>query len=190
MSLAMAAWQDMLHMLLQDRDYEAFVTNTGKVSGSGLNLKQRRAKFWKQEAEFIDSCLECIQEGDMEKEFEMEMNPNEFFPNKRAKHKVPENFDSSNVVQKRKASNENKKNEAKKKKPNNAITSENDSEEEDEDMKKKKNKAKKQKRRKNDITTGDDSEEEETNNNKKKAKKPRKKAAKKMIAVTKMMKLV
>ena len=74
MSLAMAAWKDMLHMLLQDRDYEAFVTNTGKVSGSGLNLKQRRAKFRKQEAEFVDSCLECIKEGDMEKELEMEMN--------------------------------------------------------------------------------------------------------------------
>ena len=109
MSLAMAAWKDMLHMLLQDRDYEAFVTNTGKVSESDLSLKQRRTKFWKQEAEFTDSCLECIQEGGME------MNPDEFFPNKRAKHKVPENFDSSNVVQKRKASNENnKKNEAKK----------------------------------------------------------------------------
>ena len=115
MSLAVAAWKDMLHMLLQDRDYEAFVTNTEKVSGSGLNLKQRRAKFWKQEAEFVDSCLECIKEGDMEKELEMEMNPDEFFPNKRAKHKVPENFDSSNIVQKRKASNENnKKNETKK----------------------------------------------------------------------------
>ena len=117
MSLAVAEWKDMLHMLLQDRDYEAFVTNTGKVSGSGLNLK--RAKFWKQEAEFVDSGLECIKEGDMEKELEMEMNPNEFFPNKRVRHKVPENFDSSNVVQKRKASNENnKKNETKKQKKN------------------------------------------------------------------------
>ena len=45
------------------------------------------------------------------------MNPDEFFPNKRAKHKVPENFDSASVVEKRKASNENKKkNEAKKQK--------------------------------------------------------------------------
>ena len=65
-------------MLLQDRDYKAFVTNTGKVSGSGLNLKQRRAKFQKKEAEFVDSCLECIKEGDMERELEMEMNPYEF----------------------------------------------------------------------------------------------------------------
>ena len=109
MSLAVAAWKDMLHMLLQDMDYEAFLTNTGKVSGSGLNLKQQRAKFQKQEAEFVDSCLECIHEGDMEKEFKMEMNPDEFFSNKRAKHKVLENFDSANVVQKKKASNENKK---------------------------------------------------------------------------------
>ena len=99
----------MLHMLLQDRDYEAFLTNTDKVSGSSLNLKQRRAKFQKQESEFVDSCLECIQEGDMEKELEMEMNPDEFFQNKRAKYKVLEKFDSANVVQKRKASNENKK---------------------------------------------------------------------------------
>ena len=39
MSLAVAAWKDMLHMLLQDRDYQAFLTNTGKVSGASLNLK-------------------------------------------------------------------------------------------------------------------------------------------------------
>ena len=45
MSLAVAVWKDMPHMLQQDRDYEAFLTNTGKVSGFGLNLKQRRAKF-------------------------------------------------------------------------------------------------------------------------------------------------
>ena len=139
MSLAVAAWKDMLHMLLQDRDYEAFLTNTGKVSGAGLNLKQRRAKFRKQEAEFVNSCLECIQEGDMEKELEMEMNPDEFFPNKRAKHKVPENFDNSNVVQKRKACNENnKKNEAKEeKRKKNDTTTEDESEREDEEAKKK-----------------------------------------------------
>ena len=132
MSLVVAAWKDMLHMLLQDRDYEAFLTNTGKVSGLGLSLKQRRAKFQKQEAEFIDSCLKCIQEGDMEKELQMDMNPDEFFPNKRVKHKVPENFDSANVVQNKKVSNENKKkNEAKKQKTTkNAITSEDETEEE------------------------------------------------------------
>ena len=79
----------------------------------------------------------------MGKEFEMEMNPDDFFPNKRAKHKVPENFDNANVVQKRKASNENKKkNEAKKQKTTkNAITSEDESEEEDKEAKKKQNKA-------------------------------------------------
>ena len=148
MSLAVAAWKDMLHMLLQDRDYEAFLTNTGNVLGAGLNLKQRRAKFQKQEAEFVDSCLECIQEGDKEKELEMEMNPDEFFPNKRANHKVPENFDNSNVVQKRKAYNENnKKNEAKKQKTRkNDTTTEDESEKEDEEAKKKQNKGKKQER--------------------------------------------
>ena len=178
MSRAVAAWKDML---LQDRDYEAFLTNTGKVSGSGLNLKQRRAKFQKQEAEFVDSCLECIQEGDMEKELEMEMNPDEFFPNKRAKHKVPENFDSANVVQKRKASNKNKKkNEAKKQKTTkNAIINEDEIEEEDKEAKKKQNKGKKHKRRKNAITSEDDSKEEQANKKKNKAKKPRRKAAKK-----------
>ena len=135
----------------------------------------------KQEAKFIDSCLECIQEGDMEKELEMEIYPDEFFPNQRAKHKVPENFDSANVVQKRKASNENKKkNEAKKQKTTkNAIRSEDETKEEEEEAKKKKNKAKKQKRRKNVITSKDDSEEENANKKKNKTKKPRSKASKK-----------
>ena len=109
------------------------------------------------------------------------MNPDEFFPNKRAKHKVPENFDNSNVVQKRKAYNENnKKNEAKKqKRRKNDTTTEDESEKEDEEAKKKQNKGKKQKRRKNDVTSEDDSEEKDKNKKKNTAKKPRKKAAKK-----------
>ena len=75
----------------------------------------------------------------MEEELEMEMNPDEFFPNKRAKHKVPENFDNFNVVYKRKAYNENnKKNEAKKQKTRkNDTTTEDESEKEDEEAKKK-----------------------------------------------------
>ena len=109
MSLVVVAWKDMLHMLLQDRDYKVFVTNTGKVSGSGLNLKQRRAKFWKQEAEFVDSCLECIKEGDMEKELEMEMKPDEFFPNKRAKHKFKCSPEEKSMKTTRKMKQRNKK---------------------------------------------------------------------------------
>ena len=117
----------------------------------------------------------------MEKELEMEMNPDEFLPNKRAKHKVPENFDSANVVQKRKVSNENKKkNEAKKQKTTkNVITSEGETEEEEEEeAKKKKNIAQKPKRRKNVITSEDDREEENANK-KNKTKKPRRKASRK-----------
>ena len=41
MPLTVAAWRDMM---LQDRDYEAHMSNTAKVSGKGLNLKQKNAR--------------------------------------------------------------------------------------------------------------------------------------------------
>ena len=40
MSLAVAAWRDMVMMIMQDCDYEAFINQTAKVTGRGLNLKQ------------------------------------------------------------------------------------------------------------------------------------------------------
>ena len=39
MPLTVAAWMDICLMMLQDRDYEAHMSNTGKVSGKGMNLK-------------------------------------------------------------------------------------------------------------------------------------------------------
>ena len=45
MSLAVAAWKDMLHMLLQDRDYEAFLTNTGKVLGGQPEPEAKKSKI-------------------------------------------------------------------------------------------------------------------------------------------------
>ena len=44
MLLNVAAWQDMCFMMLKDWDCEAHMSNTGKVSGKGRNLKQKTAR--------------------------------------------------------------------------------------------------------------------------------------------------
>ena len=44
MPLTVAAWRDICLMMLQDRDYEAHMSNTAKVSGKGMNLKQKHAR--------------------------------------------------------------------------------------------------------------------------------------------------
>ena len=40
-------------MMLQDWDYEAHISNTAKVSGKGMNLKQKAEQWNKAEAEFV-----------------------------------------------------------------------------------------------------------------------------------------
>ena len=40
MSLAVAAWHDMIMMIMQDRDYHALLNQSAKATGKGMNLKQ------------------------------------------------------------------------------------------------------------------------------------------------------
>ena len=86
MSLAVAAWTDMILMIIQDRDYIAFKNQTAKVSGRGLNLKQRKEHADRAEENFIDRCCEALEEGDIEAVAMLETQPGEMFvPNKKAK---------------------------------------------------------------------------------------------------------
>ena len=57
MPLTVAAWRDICFMMLQDRDYEAHISNTAKVSGKGMNLKQKTKQWNKTEAYFVDFVL-------------------------------------------------------------------------------------------------------------------------------------
>ena len=60
MPLTVAAWQDMCLIMLQDRDYEAHISNTGKVSDKGMNLKQKTARLNKAEEDFVNSCIDAM----------------------------------------------------------------------------------------------------------------------------------
>ena len=53
MPLTIVAWRDICLMMLQDQDYEAHISNTAKVSGKGMNLKQKTEQWNKAEAEFV-----------------------------------------------------------------------------------------------------------------------------------------
>ena len=109
MSLAVAAWRDMILMIIQDRDYIAFKNQTAKVSGRGLNLKHRKECADRAEENFIDRC-EVLEEGDIKAEAMLEAQPGQMFvPNKKAKHKVPEVLSNNNPTQKRKTTNANSK---------------------------------------------------------------------------------
>ena len=85
MSLAVAAWRDMVLMIIQDRGYIAFKTQTAKVSGRGLNLKQRKECAERAE-HFIERCCEALQESDIEAEAMLDAQPGQMFaPNKKSK---------------------------------------------------------------------------------------------------------
>ena len=93
----------MILMIIQDRDYIAFKNQTSaKVSGRGLNLKQRKECAERAE-HFIERCCEALEEGDIEVEAMLDAQPGQMFaPNKKAKHKVPEVLSNSNPTQKKK----------------------------------------------------------------------------------------
>ena len=106
MSLAVAAWRDMILKIIQDRHYIALKNQTAKVSRKGLNLKQRKECADRAEENFIDRCCEALEKGDIEAEVMLETQPGKMFvPNKKAKHKVPEVLSNNNHTQKRKSTN-------------------------------------------------------------------------------------
>ena len=65
-------------MMPQDLDYEAHISSTAKVSGKGMNLKQKTKQWNKAEAEFVDSCIDAMHNGDMEQEAMFDLHPEKF----------------------------------------------------------------------------------------------------------------
>ena len=101
MPLTVAAWRNICLMMLQDRDYEAHISNTAKVSGKGMNLKQKAKQWNKTEVEFVDSCIDAMCNGNMEQEAMYDLHPEKFlFPSKTAWHKVLATFSKTNPTQK------------------------------------------------------------------------------------------
>ena len=101
MPLTIAAWRDICLMMLQDWDYEAHTSNTAKVSGKGMNLKQKAEQWNKAEVEFVDSCIDAMCNGDMEQEAIFDLHPEKFLvPPKKAGHKIPATFSKTNPTQK------------------------------------------------------------------------------------------
>ena len=101
MPLTVVAWRDICLMMLQDQDYVAHISNTAKVSGKGMNLKQKAEQWNKAEAEFVDLCINVMHNGDMEQEAMFDLHPEKFLvPSKKAQHKVPATFNKTNPTQK------------------------------------------------------------------------------------------
>ena len=68
----------MCLMMLQDHDYEAHISNTGKLSGKAMNLKQKTARWKKAVEDFVDSCIDAMQNGDIEQEAMFDLHPEKF----------------------------------------------------------------------------------------------------------------
>ena len=74
----------MCLMMLQDHDYEAHISNTGKVSGKGMSLKQKTTRWNKTEEDFVN-CIDAMQNGDIEQEAMFDLHPEKFLvPSKKA----------------------------------------------------------------------------------------------------------
>ena len=103
MPLTVVARRDVCLMMLQDWDYEAHISNTAKASGKGMNLKQKVEQWNKADAEFVNSCINAMCNGNMEQEAMFDLHPEKFLvPSKKAQHKVPATFSKTNPTQKRK----------------------------------------------------------------------------------------
>ena len=101
MPLTIAAWRDICLMVLQDCDYEAHISNTAKVSGKGMNLKQKTEQWNKAEGDFVDLCIDAMCNGNMEQEAMFDLHPEKFLvSSKKARHKVPATFGKTNPTQK------------------------------------------------------------------------------------------
>ena len=103
MPLTVVAWRDICLTMLQDRDYEAHISNTAKVSDNDMNLKQKTKQWNKAEADFMDSCIDAMRNGNMEQEARFDLQPEKFLvPSRKAWHKVPATFSKTNPTQKQK----------------------------------------------------------------------------------------
>ena len=99
MLLAVAAWKDICHQIIQDRDYIAFIENTDKVMGKGLNLMQTIARKKRTDKNFVTSALDALQTGDLEAEGMLHLDEEMgFIPSKNARHRVPEIYPSPNPM--------------------------------------------------------------------------------------------
>ena len=76
------------------------MSNTAKVSGKGMNLKQNNARWNKAEEDFVDSCIDAMQNGDLEQEAMLYLHPEKFLvPSKKARHRVSPTFSKTNPTQ-------------------------------------------------------------------------------------------
>ena len=101
MSLTVCAWKDITAFIIQERDYIAFINNTSKVAGRGLNLFMQRRKDIREERRFIFQACDALERGDIT--LEDPALKETFVPNKRAKHRAPKSYTSGNPTQKRKS---------------------------------------------------------------------------------------
>ena len=64
-------------------------------------MKQKAEQWNKAEAEFVDSYIDVVCNGDMEQEAMFDLHPEKFLvPSKKAWHKVPATYSKTNPTQK------------------------------------------------------------------------------------------
>lgn len=107
MSLAVATWRDVLLIMVQDNEYYAFVNNTAKVTGKGMNARQRQARSLQIETSFVKEGVNVLRNGDINIEAALAMDledPSSFVPQENARHRAPAPHESKsrNPAQKRK----------------------------------------------------------------------------------------
>ena len=143
MWLSSAAYRDTCCMMIQDREYTAYCTNTGKVIGKGPTLLQKQKKEQRQQRKFIQEACDVLESGnlsDIEDEVLMESDPSKYFlANKRSSHKAPENPSKKNPTQQAQQAQQKQKRKAptkvttKSKRSNPVYTSSSSDDDEDDD---------------------------------------------------------
>ena len=91
----------MCQQMIQDHYYIAFVTNSAKVTGRGMNLMQKIVHERKTDQIFVNSALEALKSGDIGVEAMIDLDPEAgFIPTQKASHRVPQVYPVVNPTQK------------------------------------------------------------------------------------------
>ena len=90
-----AAWEDVCSMIIQEEEFTKFLEGRGKSMGRGPSTAPQAAKDKRAQCKRVNEYVQCFKENN----FTIGDGEDVFIPAKKAKHKAPNNFSSSNPVQ-------------------------------------------------------------------------------------------
>ena len=89
-----AAWEDVCSMIIQEEEFTKFLEGRGKSKGRGPSIPSQAAKDMRAQSKMAKEYVQSFKENN----FTIGDGEDVFIPAKKAKHKAPNTFSSSNPL--------------------------------------------------------------------------------------------